>query len=319
MLMGTDSVGVAIERAIFLGSKRLGLRVLKGLLEITPSVQWTIVHPNDQDDARSVSSAFNELAHEYDADISMCHSASAARSVIVGAKPDIGFVCGWYWLLDSPTLESVNGGLWGVHNSLLPKYRGGAPLVWSIINGDDVVGSTVFRISPGMDDGPVLHQVRVSLHQEETVADALNAIEEKLIAELPAKWAALLRGTAVVQAQYEVSATYCGQRTEEDGAIDWQANASAVHNFIRAQAPPYPGAFSHWREDRIIILRSRVFRGTYFGVPGQVLRRTENAVIVACGQNTAIEILNVCVNGRERIASEAITSIRDRFSPNHPR
>jgi len=243
----------------------------------------------------------------------VCPSASAAHARINEIRPDIGFVCGWYWLLDASTLGLVRSGLWGIHNSLLPKYRGGAPLVWAIMNGDRVVGSTVFRISSGMDDGPVLHQVRVSLRQEQTVADALTLIEQKLLEELPAKWKQLLRGTPSVRAQREKNATYCGQRTEEDGAIDWHASASKIHNFIRAQTPPYPGAFSYWQKERITILRSKVFAGTYFGTPGQILRRTHEALIVACGENTAIEILLVSMQGQKRIASEIITSVRERF------
>jgi methionyl-tRNA formyltransferase len=303
-----------IKRAVFLGSKNLGFGVLKALLEITPNIKWTIIHPDDRSDGRSVLPRFNQLAEAHNADIEICSSARAASSIIGDIKPDIGCVCGWYWLLDAATLDLVNAGLWGIHNSLLPKYRGGAPLVWSIINGDSVVGSTVFRINAGMDDGPVLHRVRINLHQEQSVADALDLIEKRLVIELPAKWVQLMQGSAVVESQCEGDASYCGQRTEADGAIDWRANALRVHNFIRAQVPPYPGAFTYWHAEKVIILRSKAVSGTYFGTPAQVLQRRDRSVFVSCGENTAIEILSVYTEGRERDASTLVDSVRARFA-----
>lgn len=113
--------------------------------------------------------------------------------------PDVGFVCGWYWLIDRETLDLVPNGLWGVHNSLLPKYRGGAPLVWSILNGDSHVGSSVFKISEGMDDGEILHQVKVKVLPDDNVGSLLEKIEQELIENLPKKWTDLVLPSQAVE------------------------------------------------------------------------------------------------------------------------
>lgn len=277
--------------------------------------KWTIIHPNDSSDARSNLAEFNAFARKHDLDIMVAASPAAAKEMLNDIGADIGFVCGWYWLLDATTLAKVPHGLWGIHNSLLPKYRGGAPLVWSILNGDETVGSTVFRITEGMDDGEILCQVSTRLESSQDVSDALFLIEEKLVDALPVKWGELLNGNANLSAQNEDLATYCGQRIESDGLIDWRMKASSILNFIRAQAPPYPGAYSWLGSDKVVILKAAIVDEIYFGTPGQILRRNERSVIVSCGDNTALEIQNIRVAPEhESIPTQIIKSVKDRFS-----
>lgn len=301
------------KTCVFLGSKALGLSVLKSLYAHSQHLRWVIIHPDDTSDSRSCLSDFNNFARLCDLDIMVAASASAARQMILDSGADIGFVCGWYWLLDAELLEAVPQGLWGAHNSLLPLYRGNAPLVWSIINGDAEVGCTVFRISRGMDDGQVLHQVRVSNSETETVGSLLPKIEERLLEELPSKWAALLDGQADLRNQDETAATYCGMRTPDDGLIDWKKPAREVHDFIRAQSDPYPCAFSYLSGEKVCFVKSRVFPATFFGTPGQVLQRNKDSVLIACGRNTALEVLAVRMKDQDVMPSQAIRSLKSRF------
>ena len=182
------------KTCVFLGSKALGLSVLKSLYAHSQDMRWVIIHPDDTSDTRSCLSEFNNFARLCDIEIMVAASSSAARQMIFDSGAEIGFVCCWYWMLDAELLEAVPKGLWGAHNSLLPLYRGNAPLVWSIINGDGEVGSTVFRISEGMDDGEILHQIRVTNSETDTIGTLLPKIESKLLEELPSKWVALLGG-----------------------------------------------------------------------------------------------------------------------------
>lgn len=299
-----------------MGSKSLGLNILKCLVRETRGIKWSIIHPNDSTDPRSTLSDFNSFAREHDLDILVAASPQAAKAMLADMMPDIGFVCGWYWLIDSETLDGVRHGLWGAHNSLLPKYRGGSPLVWSILNGDEIVGSTVFRISEGMDDGDILCQVAIKLDATQDISDALFQIEGELISKLPAKWSELISGVATVVKQNEDDATYCGQRNEEDGLVDWTRNACDIHNFVRAQAPPYPCAFTFLGQTRIKLLRTRVFPGTYYGTPGQVLRRNKLSVLISCGNGSAIELMNIRVgsDAHEESPPQVIKSVRGRLT-----
>ncbi|RQO54544.1 hypothetical protein DBV14_12920 [Variovorax sp. KBW07] len=310
-----DAFGI-VTRAVFIGSKSLGLAIFECLYAETPGLQWTVVHPDDRSDARSNLGDFSAFASKHGIEFFVPSTPIEAREMLAAIKPDIGLVCGWYWLLDAATLDSIPRGLWGMHNSLLPKYRGNAPLVWSIINGDKTVGSTVFRLAEGMDSGEVLCQVELQLGESDTVGEVLEAIQRALVQELPARWTALLAGRAELSTQDESMATYCGSRQEADGLVSWGKTASEIHDFIRAQAPPYPAAFSFLRSQKVRLLRSSVFRGTYFGTPGQVLRRLDESVLVACGGNTAIELLRVSTDscGESVTVTQILGSMKDRFS-----
>ena len=222
-------------------------------------------------------------------------------------------MCGWYWLFDSSVLHFFDFGLWGIHNSLLPKYRGGAPLVWSIINGDHLVGSTIFKISEGLDDGEILHQVKIKNEFNDDISILLSKIEDKLINDLPHYWRLLLSNTAVLKKQDAYKATYCGQRTNLDGLINWSQGAEDVHNFIRAQVSPYPCAFSYLFEEKIYFLQSKVIKITYYGTPGQILKINNSSVYISCGNETVIEVFKIISCGTVYAANQILNSLRFRL------
>ena len=305
-----------VRRAIFLGSKRLGLSIFRSLRPLNDDVAWKIIHPDDLRDPRSVFSQWEQTAEEFGVDIHLSAARDDTDAVLRQFEPDIAFVCGWYQLLSAESLGMIRFGAWGVHNSLLPKYRGGSPLPWSIIRGDKTVGSSVFRLSERMDAGHILCQIRVRNEPEDDIASILQKIETAMLNKLPAQWAALLEGTAQVYQQDEKQATFAGQRTEPDGLIDWSRHATQVHNFVRAQSPPYPCAFTYLGDERLRILRTRVMAGVYFGTPGQVLRRQSDggSVVVSTGHDSAVEILSVLVGGRSVAASSVIPSTSCRLA-----
>jgi len=308
------------KNGVFLGSKALGINLFACLADAHPGVDWTIIHPDDAGDQRNCFAGFRAVAEQRGVAFHLARNQREARALLAGLSPDIGFVCGWYWLFSPGDIAAFPDGLWGIHNSLLPKFRGGAPLVWAIIAGEPEVGSTVFRISPGMDDGDVLMQVRVAISPNEDIADALRRIEAGLLERLGSQWGALLDGRATLVSQDESQATYCGQRTDEDGGINWTKPALALHDFIRAQAPPYPGAWTWLGAKRLRIFRALPFAGIYFGTPGQVLRRTGESVLVACGANTALELRSVLCEGESlpQAPSAVIRSVKDRLSLSPP-
>ncbi len=301
------------RRAVFLGSKSLGLNILKSLYNHSQNIKWTIIYPNDSNDTHSNIIDFQDFARLYDLDIFVSSSSVTTKQILANFKFDIGFVCGWYSLLDTEALSLVPKGLWGIHNSLLPKYRGGSPLVWSIINGDATVGSSVFKLTEGMDAGDILLQVEIENRITDDIQSLLNKIENKLLAELPKKWISLLNGKASLSLQNENDATYCGQRIDEDGLIKWDRSATEIHNFINAQSPPYPCAYSFLLGKKIFFHKSNPSALIYDGTPGQILRRTNESVLVSCGNRTALEIFEISINGKQIIPTTFIRSIKQRF------
>jgi methionyl-tRNA formyltransferase len=257
---------------------------------------------------------FKQYAAQNDLKMLVASSGPAATETVLETCPDIVFLCGWYWLLDSRLISSVPLGVFGTHPSLLPRYRGGSPLVWSIINGDSEVGATVFRLSEGMDDGDILLQVRVVNDATDSVATILQKLSDELVKTMPEYWSKLISGSAELVPQDETFASYCGQRLPCDGLIDWGKPAKEVHNFIRAQTAPYPGAYSFLEGRKICILRTETDNRVYYGTPGQVLVRGDTHVIVACGQATAIRICGASVEGIQQAPPAIIRSISHRFA-----
>ena len=276
------------SKAVFLGSKAFGLAVFRAIRAANSSVRWTILHPDDRGDTRSVLDAFAKEARG--TDFHIVNDRAQASALLKKTKHDLGFVCGWYWLLGDTEVGQQVPPLYGIHNSLLPRYRGSAPLVWAMIDGVSELGSTLFRLTPGMDEGPVVMQVRHKPGPDETIADVMTAIEAAYLAVLPELWPSLCAGNAPLRLQDEDQASYAAQRRPEDGEIDWFQPAPVLHNFIRAQSSPYPGAFTWLADRQIWIDRAHLFQQPHACRPGQILRRARDAILVGCSEGTALWI-----------------------------
>ncbi|MFP4474852.1 MAG: methionyl-tRNA formyltransferase [Desulfatibacillaceae bacterium] len=154
---------------------------------------------------------------------------------------DFILVAGWYHMVPrkirdiAPTL--------GLHASLLPDYSGGAPLVWAIINGETTTGITLFQMDSGVDSGPVLGRKREPIYSYDTISTLYARVENRgleLIEECLGPWHT---GQLVPEIQDESARRIFPQRSPQDGRIDWSWSAKRIHDFVRAQTRPYPGAF----------------------------------------------------------------------------
>ena len=232
-----------ITKALFLGSKKLGLELFKSLYLTDQEIHWAILCPPDLDDARSYFNEFSDFARTHNVDLNTATSPGMVVEFTRDFSPCVIIVNGYYRLLPLELFDLVPHGVWGIHNSLLPKYRGGSPLVWQLINCEPEVGSTFFKFSEGMDDGPVLAQVRVSNKTNLTISEAGDLIESESLKRMPNLWRQFIRGEIDAHEQDHSKATYCAQRQDSDGDITWSSPADQVDAFIKAQSSPYPGAW----------------------------------------------------------------------------
>jgi methionyl-tRNA formyltransferase len=297
-----------------MGSKPLGLSILRLLHETEPQHLAGAILYDDRYDCRSSLPAFIEFAKSCDIDCRIAATRQEAKRHLIDLAPDIALASGWYTLFDDETIDMLPFGILGIHNSLLPTYRGGSPLVWAIMNGETCVGASLFKMTHGMDDGPVLKRFPVQVGIDDTIADVLSGLEQVILAELPAVWHGLINGTAKWHEQDHSCATYCGLRLPSDGLIDWTRSARDIHNFVRAQAPPYPCACTRDGETIIKIARTSVVPETWFGVPGQVLKISEGGPLVACGDRSAVRVIEVLnENGHVVPAPSVLKSIKARL------
>lgn len=303
-----------IDRVVFLGSKQFGLETLRTVYRLRPETVVAVVTFDDSGDTRSALAGFISFCAEMHVPLHVATDRRDAESVIDTIQAELCLVVGWYWLLSQGLIDSIRYGAVGIHNSLLPKYRGGSPLVWTLINGETEAGCSLFSFSDAMDAGNIWLQCAVPLTQQDDINSAQDKIEQALRAQLEAHWCSILDGTKKCYSQHHDEATFCAQRFPEDGEIDWSLSAVKIHNLIRAQVPPYPGAFTLWDGRRITLLSATLFVAPYFGMSGQVARViADEGVYIVCGDSRAIIVSKVMVDGQACRAEEVFTSIKIRL------
>jgi methionyl-tRNA formyltransferase len=174
-------------------------------------------------------------------------------------SPDLIIVAGWHYIIRSETLNIPRLGTVGLHSSLLPKYRGGSPLVWQLINGEKDSGVSLFYIADGIDTGDVIGQERFCIAEADTIKDALLKSQQAALCLLDKYVPQLLRGAAPRVKQNEDEAFYVKQRTPFDGEINWNDTPKNIKNFIKAQTRPYPGAFTIINNKKVRIWDADIF------------------------------------------------------------
>lgn len=172
-------------------------------------------------------------------------------------KPDFLFSFYYRSLLDKQLLEIPRLGALNLHGSLLPKYRGRAPLNWVLVNGEVETGVTLHYMNARADAGDIVAQKRVTIEFDDDALLLSQKLERSAGELLRENYPLLERGQAARIPQDESKASKFGRRTPEDGRIDWRWPASRTYNLSRALAHPFPGAFSSFRKKKWLIWKSR--------------------------------------------------------------
>jgi methionyl-tRNA formyltransferase len=301
-------------RVVFLGSKALGASILNELYKISSESLIGAITFDDSNDSRSALNQFYDFAKRTGKLLHVLNKASGLASAIEKLNPDICIVVGWYWVLKRELLESVPYGWLGIHASLLPKYRGGSPLVWAMINGETETGISLFYFDEGMDTGNIVAQRRIKIGFDYTIADLLSQVEQQSLEVIQEMYPRLLSGTAPSSKQDHTQATYTSLRNPSDGRIDWSNNATRIYNFVRSQTHPYPGAFFYCDGTLIRLWSAQLFEYPYFGAPGQVVMVADDSVVVTCGDGTGLSLLKVQADGGEEQKASQLLKFGQRLS-----
>lgn len=278
-------------KILFVVSKSTGYFALKSFLEHNEFSSETacVLTLDDRDDKRSCFSQIVSMCEQHEVSCYIAFDKLAIDRALETFLAEIVFVCGWYWIIEESTRAKVKHGFLGVHNSLLPKYRGMAPLVWSMINGDENVGSTLFKIDEGVDNGVVYHQWKVKRDNKKT-GSVLQLLDEMIYDSFGPILSEILNGNNQGKQQCESEASYCGKRTPADGFINWKSPSHKILLFINALSSPYPNAFTFVNQKKINIVDAELFKPEIHGIPGQVIIRTPSTLVVCCGCNTGLSI-----------------------------
>jgi methionyl-tRNA formyltransferase len=222
------------------------------------------------------------------------------RARLEEARPDAIVVVAYgriipQWMLELPRLGNIN-----LHGSLLPKYRGAAPVQWAVANGDRVTGVTTMRLDEGLDTGEMLLAREVAIGADETAVDVfreLAVVGAELMVETLAGLAA---GTLAGRKQDEAQATLAPILTREDGAIDFARTARQIYDRWRG-FQPWPGAHTRLQGKKLIVHRMRV--GSESGIEVGVLQVVDEEMAVGCGSGNSVVFDEVQMEGKRRMSA----------------
>lgn len=176
-----------------------------------------------------------------------------ARNFIENSEVDLLLSINYLFLIEQDLITWPKLGAVNFHGSLLPKYRGRTPHVWAIINNEHKTGISSHFISEGCDEGDIITQEEVSIEPNDTGAVVLDKFNERYPSLVMQVIELFQKGEVKASKQDEQLATYFGKRTPEDGTIDWNWQKERIFNWVRAQAHPYPGAFTFTNGNKVVI------------------------------------------------------------------
>ena len=222
------------------------------------------------------------------------------RAQLTALKLDAIIVVGYgriipQWMLDLPPLGNIN-----LHASLLPKYRGAAPIQWAIANGETITGNTTMRLDAGLDTGDILLQRELPIRLDdtaETLAPPLAAMGADLLVETLQR---LEAGTIHPFKQDNSLATLASILKKEDGHIDFTRPATEIYNRLRG-FQPWPGAYTKFRGKNLQILKAHP---TAERIPSSELKSYGDRVLAGCGQNTSLELVELQLEGKKRTSAK---------------
>lgn len=220
-----------------------------------------------------------------------------------GLAAELMVVVGYGQIIPQSIIDLPPHGILNVHASLLPKYRGAAPVQWAIANGEPETGVTIMQIDAGLDTGDMLLKERVTIGPEETAPELsgrLAPLGAGLLCEAIREIAA---GTIRREKQNDADATLAPILKKEDGLIDWLLPASRIDSRLRGFTP-WPGAYTSFRGQQLSITRAKPEVEESGLLPGR-LRAVKRRLYAGCGEHTTLELLEVQPAGKKRMNSEA--------------
>ena len=242
-----------------MGASEFGYSCFKTLFDIeqvevvgvlTTPASFELKYERGTKQRRMQNTVYEKLLHDcFDLGLA-CHVIDRINSIdsvrkVKELAPELIFVSGWYHIIGLDIIQSAPKGVVGLHSSLLPQYRGSAPLVWQIINGEKKAGISLFYFDEGVDSGDIIAQAEAVIEEYDTIKTLYEKVGGQGLKLMREYLPLIASGTAPRIPQANLSDDdIWPQRTEEDGLIDWNKSAREITDFVRAQTKPYPGAFT---------------------------------------------------------------------------
>ncbi len=287
---------------VFCGTPEFAVPTLSALVSSNFAVQLVVTQP-DRPRGRGMELAFSPVKQRaVELELPLTQPERIKNNVefreqLNTIRPDAIIVVGYgriipQWMIDLPRLGNIN-----LHASLLPKYRGAAPIQWAIASGESITGVTTMRIDAGLDTGDILLQKEVLIDEADTAitfGPRLARIGADLMLET---LQGLQAGTLHGRAQNDAEATLAPILTKEDGRVDFHRTAQETFNRLRG-FQPWPGAFTTFRGKNLNITQAKPLQRS---LSERSILVEENHLLVGCAQNTALDIIELQPDGKKRM------------------
>jgi methionyl-tRNA formyltransferase len=271
-----------------------GYACLRFLLERGEEIALVVTHADDPKETRWFPSVA-ALAHSKGIEpvITGEPGDPALLSRVEKARPDLLFSFYYRGILPAEILRLPSRGAFNIHGSLLPAYRGRAPINWAVARGETATGATLHAMTEKPDAGDIVDQEKVPIGPDDAAIDVQHRVTDAAVRLLGRQIENLKNGTAPRRPQNEAAATTFGRRRPEDGRIAWTLTAEEVHNLVRAVTHPYPGAFTDIFGGKTYVWKTALpHLGAHDNFPGQI-RTEQGRLYIACGDDRYVELLRL--------------------------
>jgi methionyl-tRNA formyltransferase len=281
-------------RALVFAYHNVGVGCIKALLDAGIQIELVVTHADDPHENiwfGSVAALCQERGIPY-----VQPEASDLLELLPQFKkivPDYIFSFYYRYMITSDILATARIAALNMHGSLLPKYRGRAPVNWAILHGETETGASLHIMEAKPDAGDIVGQVAVPIDPDEDATAVFAKVSNAAVEVMQAALPELLQGRVPRTPNVLANGSYFGGRKPEDGRIHWNQSAKQVHDLIRAVAPPYPGAFTDWQGARMVIAKSKLnpLLPSSIDLDQLGIQVVDNRVFGICGNHQAIEIM----------------------------
>jgi methionyl-tRNA formyltransferase len=282
-----------VTSAVVFGYGAVGVCCTRVLLDQGIDVKLLVTHADDPDENRWYPSLAEFGALHRLPVVTPNRADDRLLYRLHALAPDFIFSFYYRQLLPDALLATARRGALNMHGSLLPRFRGRAPVNWAVLRGARETGATLHYMTSRADAGDIVDQQAVPIGENDTAYQVFQRVADAAEAVLARSLAALVAGTAPRIPQDLTQGEYCGRRRPEDGRIDWSRGARDIHNLVRAVAPPFPGAFADFGGERWMVTRTRVLSERTEAAPERLLRARDGHLVITCGDGQQIELLEL--------------------------
>ncbi len=294
-------------RVIFMGTPDFAVETLEEIIAAGHEVVLVVSQP-DKAVGRSKALKYTPVkacAIEHGIEVYQPERIRDTECVehLKGYQPDIIIVEAFGQIIPKVILDMPKYGCINVHASLLPKYRGAAPIQWAVINGDKVTGVTTMRMDEGLDTGDMILKEEIELAEDETGGSLFDRLSTTGATLCVKTMEAIENGTAVYTPQDSSLATHTAKIHKELGSIDWTKPAKEIECLIRG-LDPWPSAYTRLGDKTLKIWKAKVLDENTKAAPGCLAKVTKNTIWVQTGEGV-LSLLEVQLEGKKRMTTES--------------